>query len=230
MTKRWFGGAAFLVLAACGSDIALDGADGAFISGNLALGDDCLTTPDSPLLQSGEFDIAVAGTANADEDSEPCRTSYVLRLLTETDADEVALFDRAEVTLRTLNRQVLAFDGLPNPFKLVTAASVRPNGDTPHRGVIEVDGIPAAYAQYLEDLVDSQVLVDVQLHGHLEGGSAVHTQAFGYPVNICEGCLTMCRDADLGGSDLSPADVIGDACPAARSSGMDGRYCIDPDC
>jgi hypothetical protein len=233
MTIRWFCGVAFLALAACGSDISLEGADGAFISGNLVLGEDCTTTPDAPLLQSGEYDIAEAGESNGDPESHPCGTPYVMRLATEIDADQVALFDRATVTLRTTNGERLEFpDDLPSPFEITTAGSVRPKGETPKRGVVEVDAIPAAYAAFLDAFVDDGILVEVQLKGHLEDGSAVRTQAFSYPVHICQGCLTYCRDADilLGMAGVLPSDLTAGECSDVRSSGMDGRVCIDPDC
>jgi hypothetical protein len=231
MTTKWLACAAFLVLAACGSDVSLDGADGAFITGNVGLEEDCTTSADAPLLQSGEYDIAEAGESNS-QDSTPCRNPYVMRLVTEIEANQIALFDQATVTLLTLNEDTLVFGDLPNPFKLATAGSVRPKGDTPKRGVVEVAAIAPVYASQLGEFADFQVRVEVQLEGFLEDGSTVRTQVFSYPVNICKKCLDVCRTADilLGMEGVIPEDLTESQCSLKSTLGMDGRICIDPGC
>jgi hypothetical protein len=139
----------------------------------------------------------------------------------------------AEVKLMTLDRQILTFEQpepdppLPNPFLVTTNNSLFPAvGSTPSSGIAAVEVIPTAYATYLSDWIGDQILAEIQIQGTTTGDVDVEFKPFDYPIEICDGCLTMCFSKIPSG--VTREDLAGDECD--DNSGQDGRLCIDPGC
>ena len=225
-----------LVLAlACGEDVDLNendaaNAGGAFISGNIKPDSACGYSPDGPQTQSGLFDIAPGGSSDliGGDETQNCDQPYALFLLVESQGDELALFQQAEVTLLSASSDKIAFAGegttLPNPLELTVAGRV--DGET-GQGIVQVNAIPPHYAPQLQSFIDDEIVIEVSLEGRTISGRAIGTQSFRIPVRICYGCLTLCGSA-IEDQMLVPDDVIGDEC--GDNAGADGRVCIDTDC
>ncbi len=220
---------------ACGEDVDLNendaaNAGGAFISGNIKPDSACAYSPDGPQTQSGLFDIASGGAdgSTGGDTTGNCSQPYALFLLVESQGDELALFQQAEVTLLSAGSDRIVFAGeettLPNPFELTVAGRV--DGET-GQGIVQVNAIPPHYAAQLQSFVDHEIVIEVSLEGRTIGGRAIGTQSFRLPVRICYGCLALCG-SDIERNMLVPDDVIGDECD--DNAGADGRVCIDPDC
>jgi hypothetical protein len=230
------------VLALLGVGCAPEGPT-AFVDGNVPWDSDCVASTESEVtIPIGIYDISEAGTSNDDPKSTPCKNSYFLNLRINSylrpNADDelgraetnILLVDSAEVKLMTLNKAELGFEGLPNPFRVVTAATVQPTtGVQASQGLASIEAIPSAYAEFLGDFVGSKILIETQIFGTTTGDVDIEMKPFVYAVDICDGCLTLCLDADIGTS-IPLEDVIGDECSAPNLSGQDGRVCIDPDC
>jgi hypothetical protein len=222
----------------------------AFVDFNMNVDQSCVVSPQATLsVPIGQYDIAEAGESNGDRDSAPCANSYLLNLRVNSylrrGADNelgraepnILQIDSAEVKLMTLNKETLGFtdpeNPLPNPFRVVTAATLPPSTSTnPARAIATVEAIPSAYAPHLTDFIDSQILAEITFFGVTTGGVDVDFKPFTYAVNICDGCLTYCRNADIlvGMVGVLPEDLTEGTCAAAALAGMDGRVCIDPDC
>jgi hypothetical protein len=144
----------------------------------------------------------------------------------------------AEVKIMNLQKQPILFEDeeevLPNPFLVTTGGIIEPAGSSaePASGLAHVEVIPIAYAPYLGDFVNDQVLAEIQLFGTTTGDVDVDFQPFTYPIEICDGCLTVCK------SQLSPTNTAVDAMTREEladgdcddNAGADGRYCVDPGC
>jgi len=221
---------------ACGEDVDLNEndaaeANGAFISGNIKPDSACGYSPDGPQTQSGVFDIAPGGSSDliGGDETDSCNQPYALFLLVESQGDELALFQQAEVTLLSASSDRLPFESgesLPNPFELTVAGRV--DGET-GQGIVQVNAIPPQYAAQLESFIDdeSEIVIEVSLEGRTISGRSIGTQAFRIPVRICYGCLTLCGSV-IEENMMVPDDVIGDEC--GDNAGADGRVCIDPEC
>ncbi|MBI2895200.1 MAG: hypothetical protein HYY06_16720 [Deltaproteobacteria bacterium] len=100
----------------------------------------------------------------------------------------------------------------------------------------ELCGIPtdASSREAQEDFDPSQalVLVGVKVQGLTNGGVAVETPEFFFPVDLCCGCLVACTaeadDPDQPGGDccVSSAPTEG-ACNPGQDVGVDCRFCRD---
>ncbi|MDD9934910.1 MAG: hypothetical protein OXT09_14970 [Myxococcales bacterium] len=214
----------------------------AFVTFNVPPSNDCVYMPSQSgdlFIPRGLFDISEGG--RSDSDSDYCARSYNMNLqvnsFLRSSQDEglgraepnILQLHSAEVTLMTLEKVIIHFDRpgeeLPNPFLVTTNNSIfTSDGKTPALGIAPVEAIPAAYAPQLDGWIGNQILVQVQIFGTTTGDVDIDLKPFVYPVEICSGCLTICRE-DLG-SGLSIDDLIGDQCD--DNAGADDRFCIDP--
>lgn len=240
------------VLAVLGVGCAPEGTTAAYVDANMKVDSSCVVSADGDLsVPIGLYDIAEAGMGNSNAASRPCANSYLMNLRLVSSlrpgADpelgraetNVLQIDRAEVELMTLNKEPLGFTDSddnpdstrPNPFMVVTAATLEPAlGAGGSSAIATIEAIPAAYASGLAQFIDDKILVKVQVFGKTTGGVEVEFKPFEYAIDICEGCLTFCRMADILTPGILEEDVIGDECSARNLSGMDGRACIDPEC
>lgn len=194
---------ALTALGGCG---ALGDDDMASIAGfNVTPEPDCTIDPEShDFTAIGEFDIS-PGAAGA------CDQAYRIHALIP--GKRSVSSGAIEVRLQTTQGQLIFFDRfdtpLPNPFIATFGVAATSAGD---RGVVlEIDLIPRVYANQLQGFDGMQLLAEV----HVDG-----VGDFSYPVEICDGCMTVCASA----LDAPPQGVCDDG------AGADGRLCIDPDC
>ena len=90
--------------------------------------------------------------------------------------------------------------------------------------------IPVDYAAQLRDsmFVGGPILAEIRIFGTTTGDKDVEFRPFDYPIELCDGCLTLCARADIRDRMLDEADFSDGQCQ--DNSGQDGRICIDPDC
>ena len=221
MTTRAVALISLLLAAACGSDVKLNGADGdgdVIIRAHLAPDESCALDTSSRILSRGTFDIQFA---------DPCRAGYDLNLLVENASSDDIVFDEAEITLKTAMDQTIVFASgdasIPNPFRSHLLAPI----DAMASAVVTAQVIPPAYAQFLQDFVDGEILARVELHGQTDRGASVTSRTLTYPVDICEGCLTLCLQRDVTDQNLTRKDAYGGECQ--DDAHADGRICIADD-
>jgi len=236
-----------LVLLVLGLSACAPEGPSAFVTFNVPPNGSCVVSPDTGnnvFRPFGLYDISPSG--NGAGKSGFCERSYVLNLLVNSylrsNSDEtlgraepnILQINGAEVELMSLDKATISFedsDGnvlLPNPFLVTTNNSLFPSkGDQPSVGIAAVEAIPVTYASFLAEFVGDQILAKVSIYGTTTGDVDVDFKPFIYPINICDGCLSVCARV-LGMSDLTPEDVYGDECP--DNAGADGRACIDPSC
>jgi hypothetical protein len=208
----------------------------AFVQNNIPPDSKCTYSPSSEFfLPIGEYDIA-AGSKDR------CKHPYQLHLVVDSflrsnsnrdlgrAEPNVLQVKNAQVELQTLDGATIAFgDGtLPNPFLVVSPNTVFPTTDeSPSPALVTVEAIPMAYAEFLPDLVGTQIIAKIQLFGTTTGDVDVDFQTFEYPISICEGCNIFC------GTDVPTGEAFLDQLPDDQcfdNNASDGRVCYDPDC
>lgn len=213
-------------LSAVGNDEGMSaacGPTGAFITANLAPNERCeFTTDDARLIPIGLFDI---------RDGEACTRPYSLALLVNSclrGESDILQLHSAEVRLTDIDEVTIFFDRtdppLPNPFLVTTNNSIFPPEDAePSQAIALVEAIPSAYAEQLDGFSGQQVLAEVTVFGTTVGDMDVDVRSFVYPINLCDGCLTLCA------SDIPPGtsreEIYGGECP--DDAAADGRICVD---
>lgn len=242
--RRQFAAISMFALAAAG---CAEEGPSAYIDFNLVPDQECIYSADGDVtfFGVGRYDISTSGRPALDTGY--CARSYFLHLRVNSalrkNADEplgraepnVLQINQVEVTLRDVGTgAVIDFTRgsttLPNPFLVTTTISLEPSdGDEPSRNVASFEAIPSSYAPLLNNFVGGQVLAEVQLYGTTLGDVNVDFKPYSYPIQICEGCLSLCEDMDLIQRGRTREDVIPDnVCD--DDAGADGRVCIDPGC
>jgi hypothetical protein len=213
-----------------------------FVTFNLAPDSSCTYSPSSGnnmFFDHGLYDISPGGGADSTACDVPYRVHLLVNSFLKPNADtqlgraepNILQLHSAEVRLMTLQRETLTFDDeadpLPNPFLVTTNNSLFPAvGSTPSSGIAAVEVVPTAYAPYLSDFVGDQILAEIQIQGTTTGDVDVEFKPFDYPIEICDGCLTMC--GSILTPELTRESFAMDQCD--DNSGSDGRICFDPDC
>lgn len=218
----------------------------AYIDFNLVPDEQCVLSPsgDVSFYGVGLYDIADGGQTGATG----CRHSYFLNLRVNSAlrANRDEPLGRAEPNVLQINEvEVKLLDAatggtidfttggvsLPNPFLVTTTISLDPSDDAePSRNVATIEAIPAAYAPLLRgNWAGGQIIAEIQMFGTTLGDVDVDFKPYFYPIQICDGCLSMCLRADILDNSLTPDDVVNeDMCRDNR--GADGRICIDSGC
>ncbi len=180
---------------------------------NTTLDESCRPAPLSDLgfIPTGLFDIAVGMGGQ-------CEHPYRMRPRIAADALEKPdePINQAEVQLTALDREPLTFDDLPNPLSVEVTAK--------EGSVVQLEAIPVAYAQQLTAAVGRQILAEITLMR----SDGARLAPFIYPIEICDGCLTVCESA-LDPDHASTPDSTS-ALGCTDSAGADGHACVDPDC
>ncbi len=215
-----------------------------FVTFNLKPDSSCVYSPNvgsNTFFPYGLYDISPGRTAAAN-----CEVPYRVNLLVNSylkpNGDtmlgraepNILQLHSAEVRLMTLKRETLTFDEeedpLPNPFLVTTNNSLFPAvGSTPASGIATVEVIPTAYSPYLSDFAENgdQILAEIQIFGTTTGDVDVEFKPFVYPIEICDGCLTVCK-SDLEAMMITRTELAMDECD--DNSGSDGRWCVDGGC
>jgi hypothetical protein len=213
-----------------------------FVTFNLKPDSSCTYSPNASnntFFDHGLYDISPGKGADSTICDVPYRVHLLVNSFLKPNADtmlgraepNILQLHSAEVRLMTLQRETLLFDEedppLPNPFLVTTNNSLFPAvGSTPSSGVAAVEVIPTAYAPYLSDFDGDQILAEIKIQGTTTGDVDVEFKPFDYPIEICDGCLTMCFSKLT--SEMTREDFAMDECD--DNSGQDGRICFDPDC
>jgi hypothetical protein len=229
------------LLALVGSGCAPEGPT-AFVTFAIAPDAHCLYASSAETFYpKGSYDISPDGGNGSKACDEPyqvvLKTNSFLRSNSDPDLGRaepnILRVHSAEVKLMNLQKQPLLFaddEGtLPNPFLVTTGGILEPaTSNESASGVSAVEVIPVAYTPFLYDFVNDQILAEIQLFGTTTGDVDVDFQPFVYPIEICDGCMTLCQTT-LDASMMLREDVVGeDNCD--DNSGADGRVCIDPGC
>lgn len=219
----------------------------AYVSRNVPVSSNCTPGDGDIGISTGIYDVLSSGTEKIN-----CLRAYQMSLFINSNLKSnsqvstgraepnVLLITHADVRLMDKNQAVLSFqakDGSadaerPNPYRVHTASSIAPAaGDDPTTGVVQIQAIPAAYAEKLRGYAGDSILVEVQLFGTTTGNVDVEFRPFLYPLTICSDCLSTCANApewagDRGASAL--LELTAESCADNRP--QDGRYCIDNDC
>jgi hypothetical protein len=146
----------------------------------------------------------------------------LVRRIEETEAreddDDPLLIVGAEVRLTTLAGDTLAFDErTPNPFMVVSDATLEPLDGEPQDAIARVDAISTVHAAQLSAFVDQRIIAEARLFGATLRNGRFTVRPFSYPIELCEGCLTRCRSG-----------TTTQECPGL--AGADGTTCIGEDC
>jgi hypothetical protein len=202
---------------ALAAQLAGCGPDPLFVNGQVGLDDDCkVRADDEHAVELPVFDIARGGA----EGSDSCEDPFVAQLWIENENSERARVTEAEIRLSTLGGDTLRFDQeatpLPNPFLLNTAGPVPADGS----GVIEVEVVPRAYAEFLTDFTGEKIAATIVLHGETAGGGELESSSFTVPISICDGCRTLCA---------SDPEAEGATCSAPELGPL-RTFCVDPEC
>jgi hypothetical protein len=216
----------------------------AFVTFNLKPDSNCVYSSGSSnvFFPIGRYDIAQNGNGVGDA----CAHPYVVHLLVNSylrpNSDmtlgraepNILQLHSAEVRLMSIDKKTLAFgepgskSALPNPFLVITNNSLFPaQGNTPSTGIAGLEAIPVAYAPYLTKFKGRQILADIQIFGTTTGDVDVDFKPFVYPIEICDGCNTVCQ-GKIEAAKKTREDVVGDHCD--DNSGNDDRVCIDSGC
>jgi hypothetical protein len=220
-----------VLLSAC----APEGPTG-FVTGSLVPDGECIYSSGGTTFQSvGHYDISPGAEGACDV---PYRIHLQLNSYLRENGDRdlgraepnILRVHSAEVRLMNLQRQTLAFTDenppLPNPFLVTTNGILMASeGSEPTKGVAAIEVIPVAYAPYLRQFRNDQIIAEIQVLGTTTGDVDIEMQPFRYPIEICEGCLTVCAGA-LDPMMLGLEDLEG----CQDNAGADGRVCFDPDC
>ena len=201
----------------------------AYVSFNMPPDGDCLTSSDGDIfLSKGTYDIS---PGLAPDGADNCANSYFINLKVEG-APPTTRFNQARVRLMTVDGETLDFGQmLPNPFNAVVAATVESTAqDGTTVAVVAFEALPDVYAAFLGALVGATIILEIDLSGSTSDDADVNVRYFQFPLEICDGCLTMCLYDDILNRMLTPDDVLDGKCDDVSLSGQDGRVCIDPDC
>lgn len=199
--------------------------------GTLLPDEACVVAPDSTFLLRGTYDVS---------DNSECTAPYMMALQFDNHMVNenppgfvgVSLNDvqvmSAQVTLLNVDASLRETGDLPNPFVVPCNATIAAaRGDDPGEGIALVEAIPTAYRERLRGLASGggSVVVAIQLTATSVGGVSVQLTEVPFPVRLCVGCLTLCRNS-LSPEDLN--DLTDGICK--DNSGSDGRFCIVEGC
>lgn len=105
----------------------------------------------------------------------------------------------AEVTLRDLAGDPIAFGGLPNPFSVPASVYIAPaNGpDGTSASAVSIVAVPRDYGASLMAAgnVDTTIVASLRLVGQTNGSIDIRTGEWDYPIAICSNCLFGCPPA-----------------------------------
>jgi hypothetical protein len=199
----------------------------AYVLAAVAPDSDCVYSSSSRFFPTGLLDISPGHGG-----TKACADGYFVTLGIASEEREILQLSGATVRLLTRDQELIEFDPsseAPNPFTYQGSQTVVPAADAGSTMTIyTVEAIRNGHAAQLDAFVGEQILIELRLHGSDGSDTPIDFRPFLYPVEICDGCLTLCLEDDLLQRMILPEDVIAGEC--ADNSGSDGRVCIDTDC
>lgn len=231
----------WVVLALLGG-CAPEGDPSGFVTFNIPPDGNCRVSPSQSdvFIPIGLYDIAPGGTPLGNRCEHPYFVNLLVNSFLRSNAQNdigrsepnILQLHSAEVLLTTVAKEVIDFnrgDPLPNPFLVTTNNSLPPSrGTNPTTGIAAVEAIPVAYAEQLNNFDGKQILAEIQIFGTTTGDVDVDFRPFVFPIEICNGCLTLCL-GDIAAAGDVPDDYV-DSGECDDNAGADGRVCFDPDC
>lgn len=149
----------------------------------------CVVDPGGVALLGGVFDAALAG--NSYEAYVVFRNALVTRRGTDLSSDVNGIFvTSAEVELRGADGET-PLGISPNPFMTVMSTFVDSGGG--ESGSL-VQLIPPGVAGAVP--AGQTIVAAVRFFGETQGGVAVETDEWLWPIQVCSGCLAVC-DAEM---------------------------------
>jgi len=191
--------------------------NGLQIVANLPPNDSCVFTADQDIrLLRGGYDISyrnAIGGEPSDYIIAPLLESYLISNALEFQAEQNNLqVDNFDITILLPDGSMPTLpDGLVNPYRVDTSAVLPANESEggSSQEVAAAVGIPASYQDALRGI--PSVILSIRAGGTTFGGFSQRSAPFRWPVDICEGCLTLpeCTpelfvDQCLPGQDGSP--------------------------
>lgn len=226
---------AIAMVAACLVACAPEGPT-AIVVGSMIPDEECAVSSESVFLLKGSYDVS-AGITRA------CQRSYNMNLLVNSylirrgspqgspsparAEPNVLRITEASVALLNVDDTPIAFTDLPNPFSVTTFAIVPPaDQGEPGSGIALVEVIPGHYSTQMQALGTRRatLVAEVKLFGETTGAVGVELAEYRFPIQLCNGCMTVCGLSASEAEDLREGQC-------ADNAGADGRFCIEaPPC
>jgi hypothetical protein len=171
--------------------------NGLQIVANLPPNENCVFTADQDVrLLRGNYDISYRNLVSgepADYVIAPLLESYLISNALEFQAEQNNIqVDNFDITILLPDGTMPALpEGLVNPYRVDTSAVLRAGeeGGDPSREVAAALGIPASYQDALRGI--PSIILSIRAGGTTFGGFSQRSAVFRWPVDICEGCLTL---------------------------------------
>jgi hypothetical protein len=189
--------------------------NGLQIVANLPPNDNCVLTADQEVrLLRGRYDISYRDPVSSqprDYVIAPLLESYLISNALEFQGEQNNLqVDNFDITILLPDGSLPALpDGLFNPYRVDTSAVLQAGeeGGSPSQEVAAAIGIPASYQSALQGI--PSVILEIRAGGTTFGGFSQRSAPFRWPVDICEGCLTVpaCTIEQAADSCLPGQDV-----------------------
>ena len=170
--------------------------NGLQIAANLPPNDSCVFTADQELrLLRGIYDISYRNALTGEPSDyiiAPLLQSYLVSNALEFQGEQNNLqVDNFDITILLPDGSVPTLpEGLVNPYRVDTSAVLEATeGGGPSEEVAAALGIPGSYQSALAGI--PSVILSIRAGGTTFGGFSQRSAPFRWPVDICEGCLTV---------------------------------------
>ena len=187
--------------------------NGLQIVANLPPNENCVFSADLEVrLLRGGYDISYRRNGQpSDYIIAPLLQSYLISNALEFQAEQNNIqVDNFDITILLPDGSMPTLpDGLVNPYRVDTSAvlAAGEEGGAPSEEVAAAIGIPASYQSALQGI--PSVILEIRAGGTTFGGFSQRSAPFRWPVDICEGCLTVpaCTIEQAAESCLPAQDV-----------------------
>ena len=189
--------------------------NGLQIAANLPPNDSCVFTADQDVrLLRGGYDISYRNAISGEPSDyiiAPLLESYLISNALEFQAEQNNLqVDNFDITILLPDGSLPTLpDGLVNPYRVDTSAVLPANESEggSSQEVAAAVGIPASYQDALRGI--PSVILSIRAGGTTFGGFSQRSAPFRWPVDLCEGCLTVdaCTIEQFEDSCLPGQDV-----------------------
>ena len=187
--------------------------NGLQIVANLPPNENCVFAADLEVrLLLGRYDISYRRNGQPrDYIIAPLLQSYLISNALEFQGEQNNIqVDNFDITILLPDGSMPTLpDGLVNPYRVDTSAVLEAGeeGGAPSEEVAAAIGIPASYQSALQGI--PSVILEIRAGGTTFGGFSQRSAPFLWPVDICEGCLTVpaCTIEQAADSCLPGQDV-----------------------
>jgi len=170
--------------------------NGLQIVANLPPNDSCIFTAEQELrLLRGSYDISYRNALSGEPSDyiiAPLVQSYLVSNALEFQAEQNNLqVDNFDITILMPDGSLPTLpEELVNPYRVDSSAVLESTeGSGPSEDVAAALGIPASYQSALAGI--PSVILSIRAGGTTFGGFSQRSAPFRWPVDLCEGCLTL---------------------------------------